>query len=63
MELSGAKANSLGHLGLVASTLHELGIMERIDLQLGASHELKVSYGHRVAAMVFNGLGFSNTSL
>lgn len=63
MELSGAKAESLGHLGLVASTLHELGIMDKIDEQLGSSDEVKVSYGHRVGAMILNGLGFSNTSL
>lgn len=31
MNLALAKAESLGHLGLVASTLHDLNIMNKID--------------------------------
>ena len=63
MELSNASAQSLGHLGLVASTLQEFGVMEKINTQLGQTGTEKVSYGCRVAAMVLNGLGFSNTAL
>jgi len=63
MNLASAKAESLGHLGLVASTLHDLGLMNKIDEQLGRPDAIKVGYGDRVAAMVLNGLGFTNTSL
>lgn len=63
MELTGAKAESLGHLGLLASTLRSYGIMAKIDSQLGIPKESKVSYGQRVGAMVLNGLGFCNTAL
>jgi len=31
-----AKSQSLGHLGLVAATLHETKLMDYIDNQLGA---------------------------
>lgn len=63
MNLASAKAESLGHLGLVASTLHDLDLMNKIDDQLGRPDSIKVGYGDRVAAMVLNGLGFTNTSL
>lgn len=63
MDLVGAKAESLGHLGLIASTLQELGVAEKINKQLGELSQGKVSYGHRVCAMVLNGLGFCNTAL
>lgn len=55
----------LGHLGLVAATIRELGIIEKIDARL-ALNERKgglVTYGRRVAAMVLNGLGFMNSRL
>lgn len=58
-------SEQLGHLGLVASTIGELGIIEKIDARL-ALNENKggiVSYGRRVAAMVLNGLGFMNSRL
>ena len=58
-------SEQLGHLGLVAATIKELGIIERIDARL-ALNEKKgglVSYGCRVAAMVINGLGFMNSRL
>lgn len=58
-------SEQLGHLGLVAATIRELGIIEKIDERL-ALNERKggiVSYGRRVAAMVLNGLGFMNSRL
>ena len=58
-------SEQLGHLGLVAATIRELGIIERIDARL-ALNERKggiVTYGQRVAAMVLNGLGFMNSRL
>lgn len=56
---------ALDHLGLVADTMDELGLLSFFDekLPLNASCGVKVSMGERVAAMIFNGLGFINTRL
>lgn len=58
-------SEQLGHLGLVAATIRELGIIERIDARLDLNERKGgiVSYGCRVAAMVLNGLGFMNSRL
>jgi transposase len=58
-------SEQLGHLGLIAATIRELGLIERIDarLDLDESKGGLVSYGCRVAAMVLNGLGFMNSRL
>ena len=62
MDFAGAKAESIGHLGLVAATMQDMGIMEKIDSQLGII-DGGVRFGQRVGAMVLNGLGFINTAL
>jgi transposase len=62
MELSGIKAELIGHLGLVAGILQDTGIMDKVDKQLGLVQG-GVKYGHRVGAMILNGLGFINTAL
>lgn len=58
-------SEQLGHLGLVAATIRELGIIERIDARLDLNERKGgiVSHGRRVAAMVLNGLGFMNSRL
>ena len=58
-------SEQLGHLGLVAATIRELGIIEKIDarLDLNARKGGIVSYGRRAAAMILNGLGFMNSRL
>lgn len=62
MDFSAAKAESIGHLGLVAATIQDMGIMDKIDEQLGTV-ETGLRYGYRVGAMILNGLGFINTAL
>jgi transposase len=59
------KVKHLGHLGLVASTIKELGIIDKINqrLPLDRSKGGIVSHGHRTAAMILNGLGFMNGRL
>jgi transposase len=58
------RSEQLGHLGLVAATIRELGIIERIDArELNKEKGGIVSYGRRVAAMLLNGLGFMNSRL
>jgi len=58
-------SEQLGHLGLVAAMIKELGIIERIDARIDLNERKGgiVSYGRRVAAMVINGLGFMNSRL
>lgn len=58
-------SEQLGHLGLVAATIRELRIIEKIDARLKLNEHKGgiVSYGRRVAAMVLNGLGFMNSRL
>lgn len=67
VELSSKNVRSkqLGHLGLVAATIKDLGLIEKIDarITLNRSKGGIVSYGKRVAAMVLNGLGFINSRL
>lgn len=55
----------LGHLGLVADKIESLGLIELIDRRLPVSeeHGSKVTHGERVAAMIFNGLGFIDSRL
>ena len=67
MQLNSDNVSSeqLGHLGLVAATIKELGLIEKIDsrLSLDESKGGIVSFGRRAAAMVLNGLGFMNSRL
>lgn len=59
------RSEQLGHLGLVAATIRELGIIEKIDARLNFNERKGgiVSHGCRVAAMMLNGLGFMNSRL
>ena len=58
-------SEQLGHLELVAATIRDLGIIEKIDARLDLNDRKGgiVSHGRRVAAMVLNGLGFMNSRL
>lgn len=59
------KTEQLGHLGLVAATIKKLGLVDKINhkLPLDVAKGGKVSNGHRVAAMILNGLGYVNRTL
>ncbi len=52
----------IDHLGIVTGICQEIGLIEAIDQQVGAS-EQKVSCGQGVQAMVLNALGFSGRAL
>lgn len=55
---------TLDHLGLVASTIKDLGLIEKLDSRLPLSEgKMKTSMGERVAAMILNGLGFIDDRL
>jgi transposase len=55
----------LDHLGLIASVIHKVDLIELIDKELPVSEErgAKVTMGERVAAMVMNALGFIDDRL
>tara|TARA_Y100000746_G_scaffold120253_1_gene103026 strand:+ start:316 stop:1980 length:1665 start_codon:yes stop_codon:yes gene_type:complete len=55
----------IGHLGLVADKIDSLGLTALIDERMPVSeaHGARVSHGERVAAMIFNGLGFIDSRL
>jgi len=59
------KGKVLDHLGLVAATIEDLGIIEKVDalFPLSKNKGSKVSMGQRVAAMILNGLGFIDNRL
>lgn len=55
---SSLSSQNLDHLGLVAGTIDQLGIVEEIDKLIPLQEKAKTTIGQRVAAMILNGLGF-----
>ncbi|MCI5113606.1 MAG: DUF4277 domain-containing protein [Candidatus Electrothrix sp. AX1] len=53
----------MDHLGIVAGTIKDLGLVELIDSHLGHYEDETLSVGETVAGMILNGLGFSNKPL
>ena len=53
----------LDHLGVVASVIKDLGIIEMIDARLPRHAQEEITAGEAVAGMILNGLGFSNRPL
>ena len=67
MDLSSetVRSEQLGHLGLLAATIEDIGLIDKVNERIPLS-EAKggiVPHGQRVAAMILNGLGFINTRL
>lgn len=58
-------SQTLDHLGLVSATIHDLGLIERIDalLPIDLNRGAKLTIGQRIAAMILTGLGFIDTRL
>jgi hypothetical protein len=52
----------LEHLGVVAEVCREMGLAEWLDAQDERTHE-RVTVGTATAAMILNGLAFSNLRL
>lgn len=53
----------LDHLGVVAGTIRDLGIVELIDKIFGTDKREEISIGESIAGMVINGLGFTSQPL
>jgi transposase len=50
----------LDHLGLIASVIKDLGLIDMIDARLVPDAQEEITPGEAVAGMILNGLGFSN---
>jgi transposase len=63
--LSKIESETLAHHGLVAATIQDIGLIEKINarLPLNVSKGGKISHGHRSAAMIINGLGYVTRTL
>ena len=53
----------LDHLGLLASTIRDLGLISMIDARLVPDEQEEITPGEAVAGMILNGLGFANRPL
>jgi len=53
----------LDHLGLVAATVDEIGLVDMINKFLGKEEDEVLSKGQAVKSMILNGLGFTETPL
>ena len=53
----------LDHMGVVAGTIRDLGIIEAIDTCIPTSKQEIVSTGEATAAMILNGFGFTGEPL
>jgi transposase len=53
----------LDHLGIVAGTIKDLGIIELVNESVGHDSQENVSVGQVTAAMILNGLGFVSKPL
>src|SRR4030095_12419 len=53
----------LDHLGVVASVIKDLGIVEKVDARLGLHDQEEITAGEAIAGMILNGLGFSDRPL
>lgn len=57
------KVERLDHLGILAGVIKDLGIVEMIDHRIPSDGQQEITTGEAVAAMIINGLGFSNRPL
>jgi transposase len=61
--MTSVRVERLDHLGLIASTIKDLGLIDMIDVRLVPDEQEEITPGEAVAAMILNGLGFANKPL
>jgi transposase len=61
--MASVSVERLDHLGVVASVIKDLGLIEMIDARLLVHDQEEITAGEAVAGMILNGLGFSNRPL
>lgn len=57
------RSYDIDHLGIVASVVDEIGLVDEIDRLLGTHEQQHLSSGQLVKAMILNGLGFVSAPL
>jgi transposase len=57
------RVERLDHLGLIASVIKDLGLIDMIDTRLVPDAQEVITPGEAVAAMILNGLGFAKRPL
>src|SRR5919108_5738415 len=57
------RVERLDHLGLIAATIKDLGLIGMIDARLVPHDQEEITPGEAVAGMILNGLGFANRPL
>src|ERR671919_804066 len=57
------RVERLDHLGLIASVIKDLGLIDMIDRRLVPDEHERITPGEAVAGMILNGLGFANRPL
>jgi len=61
--MTAVRVERLDHLGLIASTIKDLGLIDMIDARLAPDAQETLTPGEAVAGMILNGLGFANKPL
>ena len=57
------RVERLDHLGLIASVIKDIGLIDMIDRRLVPDEQERLTPGEAVAGMILNGLGFANRPL
>jgi len=61
--MEAVRVERLDHLGLLASVINDLGLVNMIDARLKPDDQEAITPGEAVKAMILNGLGFANRPL
>ncbi|MCP4572649.1 MAG: IS1634 family transposase [bacterium] len=60
MESLNLQVESLDHLGIIASTIKDLNLINLINEKIGTKSQEIISTGEAIAGMILNGLGFTS---
>jgi len=63
VKMTSVRVERLDHLGLIAATIKDLGLIDMIDARLTPDEQKALTPGEAVAGMILNGLGFANKPL
>ena len=58
--MTSVRVERLDHLGLIASTVRDLGLIDMIDARLVPDAQEEITPGEAIAGMLLNGVGFAN---
>src|SRR3989442_13965006 len=63
LPMESVSVERLDHLGVVASIIKDLGIIEMIDARVPPHDQEEITTGEAIAGMIVNGLGFAHRPL